>query len=146
MFEEQNESLEVRRFELAVNAVERMRDRMRDLTGLQISLERENVVAEQDDVVVLLFGNAPDQNMNLARVLREIGRNLFTNERVRQIANGQTTVDRVVIGDRDEIHPALEQLSMQLPRIGIGIGEIEPPEKPFLGPVAEARVNVEITF
>src|SRR5437867_620707 len=124
MFEEQNESLEMRRFKLAVNAVERMRDRVRDLTGLQISLERKNIVANEDDVGVLAFGNAPDQNMNLAWVLRKIGRNLFTDERVGQIANGQATVDRVVIGDGDKIHPALEQLSMQLPRTGIGVGEI----------------------
>src|ERR1700758_3405463 len=68
MFEEQNEPFEMRRFEFAVHAVERMSDRVGDLAALQIPLERKNVVPDNNDVVVLLFGNAPDQNMNLAGI------------------------------------------------------------------------------
>src|SRR6266496_3399521 len=68
MFEEQYESLEMHGFEFAVHAVERMRDRMRYLSALQISLQRKNVVPDNDDIVVLLFGNAPDKNVNLAGV------------------------------------------------------------------------------
>jgi hypothetical protein len=35
---------------------------------------------------------------------------------------------------------------MELAWIGIGVGKIKPPEKPFLGTGAESGVNVKITF
>src|SRR6266513_5677059 len=111
MFEEQNQPLEMRGFEFAVDAVERMRDRMGDFAALQISLQGKNIVPDNDDIVVLLFSNAPHQDVNLAGVLWKISGDLLTDKRVRQIADRQTSVDRVVIGDGDEIHPALDQLS-----------------------------------
>ncbi len=93
-----------------------------------------------------LFGNSPNQDVNLAWVLREIGGDLLADKGIRQIANLQTAIDRVVVGDRDEIHPALDKLSMELPRIGVTIRKIEPPKQPFLRPRAETGVNVEVTF
>src|SRR6266513_1484192 len=86
MFEEQNQPLEMRCLELAVDAVKRMCDCVRDLCALQIALE---------------------------------------------IADLQTTVDCVVVGNGDETHFALDKLSMELARVGIGIWKIKPPEKPF---------------
>src|SRR5437899_1194655 len=136
----------MRRFEFAVDAVERMRNRVRDFSALQVSLQRKNVVPDDDDVVVLLFGNAPDQNVDLAGVLRKISCNLFADERVGQVANFQATVDRVVIRNRDKVHSALEKLSMKLAWIGIGVGKIEPPEEPFFRARAETGVNVKITL
>ena len=123
-----------------------MRYRVRDLAALQISLQRENIVPDNDDVVALLFANAPDQNVNLARVLRKISCDLLADESVGKVANLQATVDRVVIGDCNKIHSAFEQFSMQLARVGIGVRKIKPPEKPFLRSRAEAGVNVEVTF
>src|SRR5438105_4979764 len=112
MFEEENESLEVRRVELSVNAVERMGDGVRDLLGLKTSLQLKDIVANPHDIVVLCFGNVPNKNMNLARVLREIRCNLLADERVGQVLDGKATIDRVMIGDRDKVHALLEQLSM----------------------------------
>jgi len=109
-------------------------------------LQRKNIVPNNDDVVVLLFGNAPDQNVNLAGVLWEISGDLLADKGVREIANLQATLDRVVIGDCDKIHSAFEQFSMQLARVGIGVRKIKSPKKPFLRARAEAGVNVEITF
>src|SRR6266480_1918824 len=146
MFKEQNQALEMRGFEFAVDAVKRMRDRVDNFSALQIALQRKNIVPDNDDIIVLLFSNAPHQDVNLAGVLRKISRDLLADERVRQIADRQTTVDRVVIGDGDEIHPALDQLSMELARVGIGVGKIKPAEKPFFRARAEAGVNVKITF
>jgi hypothetical protein len=119
---------------------------VRNFSALQVSLERKNVVPDDYDVTVLLFGNPPDKNVNLAGILWKVGRNLLANKRVRQIANLQTTVDRVMVGNGNEIHSAFEQLAMQFARIGIGIGKVEPPEKPFLRAGAVTRVNVKITF
>ena len=131
MFEEQNQPLEMRCLELAVDAVKRMCDRVRDLCALQIALERENIVPDNDDILVLLFGDAPDQKVNLAGILRKISRDLLANKRVRQIADLQTTVDCVVVSNGDETHSALDKLSMELARVGIGIWKIKPSEKPF---------------
>jgi len=123
-----------------------MRDGVCDFAVLQVPLQRKNVVPDNDDVVVLFFGNAPDENMNLAGILRKISGDLLANESVGEVANLQTTVDGVVVGDRDKIHFALEQLSMQLARVGIRIRKIKPPEEPFFRTRAETGVNVKITF
>ena len=136
----------MRRFELAVDAVEGVSHGMGDVCALEIFLKGKDVVANDDDVVVLFFGNAPGENMNLAGILRKISGDLLANESVGEVANFQTTVDGVVVGDRDEIHFALEQLSMQLARVGIRIRKIKPPEEPFFRTRAETGVNVKITF
>ena len=138
MFEEQNEPFEMRGLEFAVDAVERMRHRMGDFAALQISLQGKNIVPDNDDIVVLLFSDAPDQDVDLAGVLWKISGDLLADKRVRQISDLETTVDRVVVGDGDKIHPAFDQLSIQLTRIGIGIGKIEPPKKPFFRARTEA--------
>ena len=56
----------------------------------------------------------------------------------------ETAVDRVVIGDGDEIHPAGAQLRVELPRIRVAVRKIEPAEEPFFRALAEARMNVKI--
>ena len=112
MFEEEDQPLQMRRVQFAIDAVKRVGDGMSDLRLLQITLQGEDVVANNNDIVVLGLGDAPDKQVNLARVLRKIGRNLFTNECIRKIDNLEATLDRVVIGDRDVIHSALGQLSM----------------------------------
>src|SRR5262249_4355246 len=119
MFEEQDQPLQVRRFEFPVDAVERVRNRVGDSSALQISLQRKNVVTNKDDVCVLLFSNPPDQDVDLAWVLRKISGDLFANEGFREVLNFQTTIDCVVIRDRDEIHSVLEQLPMQLSWVGV---------------------------
>ncbi len=114
MLEEQNQPFEMRCVQLAVDAVKRVGHGVGDLARLEVALESENVVADNHDIGVLSLGDPPDQEMNLARILREIRRNLLTNERIRQIRDLETALDRVVVGDRDVIHPALDQLPMQL--------------------------------
>src|SRR5437763_13836086 len=121
MFEEQNQPLEMRCLELAVDAVKRMCDCVRDLCALQIALERENIVPDNDDVLVLRFGDAPDQKVNLAGILRKITRDLLADQRVREIADLQTTVHCYVGGNRDEHHYELAMLVMDLARDGTGI-------------------------
>ena len=81
-----------------------MGDGMGEVRLLEELLKIENVIAKGDDLRVLRFGQAPDEQMNLARVLRKIGRNLLAYECVGQIRNAETALDRVVIGQGDEIH------------------------------------------
>ena len=99
----------------AVNAVKRMRNRMRDLRGLEVALQVKDIVADAFDFAVLLLLKFPRQGRAILHwILRKIGCNLFTDKSVRQICNLQTALDRIVISDRDVIHPALQQLPMQL--------------------------------
>src|SRR5216684_7802769 len=106
MFEEQNETLEMRRLQFSINAVERMRDSMNNFFFLKISLQIENVVAQANDFAVLRFSNSPRQQIYLAWILRKIGRDLLAQKSIGQIGNLQTTLDCVVVGNCDKIHPA----------------------------------------
>src|SRR2546421_12298405 len=59
MFEVQNEPFEMRGLEFAVDAVERMSQRMGDFAALQISLQGVSIVPDNNDIVVLMFSTAP---------------------------------------------------------------------------------------
>src|SRR5215471_20612084 len=146
VFEEQNKPLDVRRLEFPIDAVKRMGDGVSDIRGVEVALQGKDVVTNEDNVLVLVFANAPDQNMNLARVLREISGDLLTDERVGQVSNFQAAVDRVVISDGYKIHSAFAKLSMERTRIGVRVRKIKPPEEPLFGAGAEAGVNVKITL
>ena len=82
--------------------------------------------------------------MDLARVLREVGRHFLTDECPFQVRDLEVAVDRVVIGDGDEIHPAFAEQPIELARIAVAIREIETPEEPLFRTVAEAGMNVQV--
>jgi hypothetical protein len=64
----------------------------------------------------------------------KIGSDLFADECPRQVCDFQTAIDRVMIRDGDVIHPAFEQLVVQLLWIRIAVGKIESAEKPLFRP------------
>jgi hypothetical protein len=146
MFEKEDQSFNVRCLQLAINAEKRMGDGVNEVSPLQELLEIENIIAKRDDFRVLRFGQAPHQEVNFARILREISRNLLANECVGQVRETQATVDRVVVGQRKEIHSRSLQLGVQLARIGVAVRKIEPPEEPFFRTVAVTRMEMEIAL
>ena len=146
MFEEKDEALEMGNLQLAVDTIKRMRDGVGDLPGVKIALQGKNVIAKDHDVRVLRFGDSPDEDVNLARILRKIGRNLLADECIRQIRDFEATIDRIVVRDRDVIHPALEQLPVQFPGIGETVRKIESAKEPFLRTRAVARMNMEVAL
>ena len=93
--------------ELAVDAIERVGEGVGDTIFVQILLQLENVAAKNGDIVVLRLIDPPDQQMKLARILRKICGNLFTDKNVRFFRYCKTAINTVVIGDGNEIHPAL---------------------------------------
>ena len=119
-----------------------MRDCVSDLRTLQVSLQIENVFAHAFDIAMLLFRNAPDQNVQLAGVVRKVSSDLLADEGPRQVRNFQAAIDRVVIGNGNVIHPTFAQLLIQLFWIGIAVGKIESAEKPFLRARTMARVDM----
>ena len=94
--------------------------------------------------MVLRLGNSPNQQVNLARVLREISCNLFADKSLQSISNRQTTVDGIVIGDCDEVHPTRAQLLIERNWLGAAVGEIKAAEEPFFRPSAKLGVNMKI--
>jgi len=63
--------------------------------------------------------------------VRKVSGNLLADEGPRQVRNFQATIDRVMIGNGNVIHPTFAQLFVQVLWIGIAIGKIESAEKPF---------------
>jgi hypothetical protein len=76
--------------------------------------------------------------------MRKIRRNLFTYERISKLCDCQVALDRIVIGDRDKIHPPLAKKSIEISWVAIAIREIESPKKPLLGAGAEPRMDMKI--
>jgi hypothetical protein len=119
-----------------------MCDSVRDLCVLKVSLQIEDIFADAFDVAMLLFGNPPHQNMQLAAIVREVSSHLFADERARQMCNFEATIDRIVVCNGDVIHPTFTQLFIQLLWVGVAVGEIESAEKPFFRARAMARVDM----
>ena len=82
MFKEKDQPLEMRGLELAVDAVERVGDRVADARFLQITLEIENVLASGRDFRMLGLGYSPDEQMKFTLILGKISRNFFADEGV----------------------------------------------------------------
>ena len=74
--------------------------------------------------------------------MRKIRRHLFADKSARQICNLQAALDRIVIGDRDVIHPMPNQLLIQRLWIRVAVGKIETTEEPFFRARAVAGVNM----
>ncbi len=158
--EKEDEPLEMRGRELAVDAVKRVRDGVGDRLLLQEGLEVENVLTQPDDLAVLDLVQAPGEQIYFAWVLREISRNLLTDKCIGMRGNRETTLDGVVVGDGDEVHPAALDgvvvgdgdevhpgflgADVKIERIGVAIGEIEPAKDPILGSIAEFRVQMKV--
>src|SRR5690242_9015878 len=98
-----------------------MSDGMRNLRVLKVPLQIEDVFSNRLDIAMLLLRNPPHQDVQLAAIVRKIGGYLCTDECPRQVPNFQATVDRIMIGNGNVIHPSLAQLLIQLLWIGIAV-------------------------
>jgi hypothetical protein len=55
MLEKKDEPLEMARLEFAVDAIKRMRNRVRDLCGLEVAPQVKNIIADAFDLPVLML-------------------------------------------------------------------------------------------
>ena len=65
----------------------KQRDGMGEALAGQVALHVEEVVAQLGDVPVLRFGEVPDQQVDLAAVLGEIGGDFLAQEDARQVGD-----------------------------------------------------------
>jgi hypothetical protein len=144
MTEEEEEALDMAAGELLIEPVEGMCDGVGEVLGGEIFLEIVDILAEAEDIAVLGFREAPDEEVDLAMILGEPGGDLLGDEDAGEIGDLEAAVDAVVIGDGDEVHAALAKEGVELAWIGVTIGNVEPAQKPLGGAVAEAGVDVEV--
>lgn len=82
--------------------------------------------------------------MQFAWIVWEIGGDLFADESARPITDLQTTFNGVVVGNGDVVHSPCQQRLIELPRVGIAVGEIETAKEPFFRAGTVARMNMKI--
>ena len=102
--EHQQDLLEGRRVEARVGADQRVGEPVRDRGAVQVLAQAIDVVAARLDLVVLVAGDVPGEDVHDAAVLGEAGGHLFGQEEVRPIDQRQTSVDRVVVRQRHQRH------------------------------------------
>ena len=69
--------------QFSVHAVKRMRNCVRDLRGLQVALQVEDVIADTFHIAMLLLGDSPHEDVQLASIVWEIGCDLFAQKGAR---------------------------------------------------------------
>src|SRR5437660_11279303 len=139
MFEEKDELFEMACLKLAVHAVKRMRDRVRDLRRLQIALQLEDLIPDAFDLAMLLLCNSRIKDVQLAGIIRKIRRDLFADKSASQVRNLEAASDRIVIGNGDVIHPVHEQLLMQLLWVRRTVGKTQTAQQPLFRARAVTR-------
>src|SRR4029453_7659849 len=132
------------RVEFTIDTIKRMRNSVRDLCTLQIALQLKNIFAHGIDLAVLVFRNSPNEDVQLAGIVGEIGGDLFADKGSRPIIDLQAAFDGIVIGDGDVVHPSLPQFFIQLFRVRIAVRKIETAKKPFFRTRTVARMNMKI--
>ena len=86
--------------------VEGVRERARDPVGVQVLRHRLDVAGQLLQPRVVVGRDAEAEHVHGLRLAREARGQLLGDEHVRPVGDLQDAVDRVVIGDRHEVHPA----------------------------------------
>ena len=128
--------------ETIIDAVKGMRKDVED-TGLdEIVHQFVNVLADLLDVPVLGFVDIQRQDVNLAAVLGEIGRDFFADESVRQMGDFQRAFDAVVVRDGDKRHAPCFSDLINLVRFGETFGATQFLKNPLGRAGGEFRMDV----
>ncbi len=83
-----------------------MRERRRDLVRAEVLGARLDIVIVSLKPLVVVRGDPVTEDVDGLGLTLEPDGQLLGDERVRKMLERQRSLDRVVIGDRDEIHPA----------------------------------------
>ena len=96
-------------------------------------------------VAVVLLGQVPDEDVQRDVALRQPGRDLHRQERPREVGDAQRALDRVVVGDRDQVHAAGPADPVEAFGVGVGLAQAGPAQRvvPAVGGVG--RVAVQVT-
>ena len=104
--EQQHHPLDVRGGQRRAHPVERVRESVGKPALAQEADELVDRRPERLEVAVILLAQVPDEDVQRDVVLGEAGRHLDGEERAGQIRDPERPLERVVVADRDERHPA----------------------------------------
>jgi hypothetical protein len=104
-------------FQLSVNRVERMRQRMEDVVLIEVPHQVKDVASNRCNVSVLLLVNVIHHDMKLTLVIGKIRGDFFAYEKVLPVRQFQAAVNAVVVSDGDQVHTALFGYAVQIHRL-----------------------------
>jgi hypothetical protein len=104
--EELGEPAPVPRRERLGDRVERMGERACDLPVVEVLGDRRDVTGALEQPRVVVRRDAVAEDVDLMRLTGEARGQLLGDEHVGPVAQRQRAVDRVVVRDRHEVHPA----------------------------------------
>ena len=84
----------------------------------EILLQLVEIRTELLDLPVLGLSDAPDEQRDLHPVFRKSRGNRLADETSRQVTDLQTSLDRVIVREGDEIHPGSTESYMEFAGIG----------------------------
>ena len=126
------------------HAVERVRERVREAALAQ---ERDELVdrrAVRLQVAMVLLGEVPDEHVQRDVVLGEARRHLDGEERVGLVRDAQRALDRVVVADRHERHPARLADAVDALRLRVGLAEARASQRVVPAVRRVDRVDVQV--
>ncbi len=142
--EEQQQPLQVPALELIVLAVDRMRHGMRDLLLIDVLRHGVQIARDALQMRMLRRRDSPHQHVQLAVILRKPARQLFANDHIAPIRNPGDPGDRIVIRDRDEIHPPPPRLRVHLRRRAVTLRARNRVQQDFRRPIAGVAMAMKI--
>ena len=140
----QQQSFQVPAFELVILPVDRMGHRVRDLVLLDVLGHIVNVPGAGLKRFVDRRVDPVDQHVKLAMILGKPAAQLFADNDVGSIGDLKRPLDRVVIGERDEIHLPLLCLPVDFDRAAVTFGTVDGVEDRFAGLVAGIAVAMQV--
>ena len=143
--EEKNQALPVVEGEPFVDRPERMRHSVRDILRLEPRSQGVNVPPQGLYLMMLRLGDPPGEEVHFNVILGKKCGNFFTDEGPRLPRDLETTVNRVVVRERDEIKTLFTQDAVKLPGRGAAGREIHLAQEPVGGPCAVSGMEVEIS-
>ena len=145
---QQRGTFKVPRLQSTVLIVHGVRERMGEISPSEPPGQGVAVIPQSllPDFVVHVRRQAPDEDMQLATILGEVGRDLLTDDDVGEAAIDEFdgAVDRVVVGECDEVHAAGTRLLVDAFGGRVAFGDIEVPERAHDGAAAGVGVTVHV--
>ncbi len=121
-----------------------VRERARDLALVQIGAAQLDVVAVGLQPVVVIGGDPVAEHVHGLRLAAEVGRQLLRDEHVRARGDLAHAGDRVVVGDRHEVHAAPLGELVDLLRRRRALRQPDCPLDAELGLLRRCRVAVHV--
>jgi hypothetical protein len=121
-----------------------MREPVREAALAQERDELHHGSTTRLEFAMVLLGEVPDEDVERNPLALELRGHLDREERVGKVRDPQRALQRVVIRNRDEIHPAALAHAVDALGFGVGLAEPCPAERVVAAVGGVARVRVQV--